>query len=86
MNEFSLGRAKESTYVIKKNSLPESRLNAISKLHFIISRDDECTAWITDYSRNGTFINGERIKKGFKIILKNDDDISISSKELIGKQ
>jgi hypothetical protein len=55
---------------------------AVSRLHFLL----EYTApdWhLVEYSRNGTWLNGERVKKGTAVLLKQGDVISIGEKHAI---
>lgn len=64
-------------------------MNHISKIHFTITREIIETVgyvvFITDTSSNGTFLNGEKIGKGCRWILSNNDKISVVSKANNGK-
>ncbi|XP_038053791.1 serine/threonine-protein kinase Chk2-like [Patiria miniata] len=54
---------------------------AISKRHFRIYKEKKNSSvfvFIEDYSSNGTFLNGEKIGKGRKSPLKNNDEIALS--------
>ncbi|XP_071848698.1 serine/threonine-protein kinase Chk2-like [Apostichopus japonicus] len=53
----------------------------ISKTHFIIDKevkDDATFVFIEDKSSNGTFVNGEKVGRGKKRILNNNDEIALS--------
>ncbi|EDW80378.1 uncharacterized protein Dwil_GK18729, isoform A [Drosophila willistoni] len=79
--EFTAGRGESNDLILTLNDLPEKILTRISKVHFIIKRDNcELTnpVYIQDLSRNGTFVNNEKIGMNKKRILKNDDIISLS--------
>lgn len=59
-------------------------MNHISKIHFTITREVMgkfgYVVYITDTSSNGTFLNGEKIGKGCRWIISNNDKISVVSK------
>lgn len=79
--EFKAGRHEENDLYIDKELLPENIFHGISNVHFTITKnlsDLESPAYITDNSRNGTFVNGIKIGKGNKVILKHKDVISLS--------
>lgn len=79
-DEISLGRSIECDIVIYKSILPGPvDLLSISKKHFVISKDpqDEYIIYITDCSKNGTYVNHKLIGKGKKIVLQNNDIISL---------
>ncbi|XP_071944033.1 serine/threonine-protein kinase Chk2-like [Antedon mediterranea] len=50
----------------------------ISKIHFQITKDESNAIFIEDKSSNGTFLNGQKIGKFNKRVLKNDDVIALS--------
>ncbi|XP_017117049.1 ovarian-specific serine/threonine-protein kinase Lok isoform X1 [Drosophila elegans] len=80
-DEFSAGRGEANDLILTLNDLPEKILTRISKVHFIIKRANcELTnpVYIQDLSRNGTFVNNEKIGTNKMRILKNDDVISLS--------
>ncbi|XP_075977528.1 ovarian-specific serine/threonine-protein kinase loki [Anticarsia gemmatalis] len=79
--EFSLGRAFNCTFIMKKEMIKENIIKNVSKQHFVIRRDLSeplCPAIITDLSYNGTFINGEKIGKGKSQVLDDNDVISVT--------
>ncbi|XP_071789769.1 serine/threonine-protein kinase Chk2-like [Asterias amurensis] len=54
---------------------------AISKRHFRIykeKKNNSVFVFIEDFSSNGTFLNGEKIGKGNKSVMKNNDEIALS--------
>ncbi|CAG9561957.1 unnamed protein product [Danaus chrysippus] len=80
--EFSLGRAIDCSFVIKKDKIKESIIKNVSKRHFVIKRDMSeplSPAIITDLSHNGTFVNGVKIGKGKSRVLDDNDEISLSN-------
>ncbi|XP_015036718.1 ovarian-specific serine/threonine-protein kinase Lok isoform X1 [Drosophila persimilis] len=80
-DEFKAGRGEANDLVLTLKDLPEKILTRISKVHFIIKRANcELTnpVYIQDLSRNGTFVNNEKIGTNNMRILKNDDVISIA--------
>ncbi|XP_037710500.1 ovarian-specific serine/threonine-protein kinase Lok isoform X2 [Drosophila subpulchrella] len=80
-DEFSAGRGEANDLILTLNDLPEKILTRISKVHFIIKRANcelSNPVYIHDLSRNGTFVNNEKIGTNRKRILKNDDVISLS--------
>lgn len=59
-------------------------MHNVSKKHFVITKDDNGIVYITDLSKNGTFINGKLIGKNNRNILKSDDEISVGFRDLKG--
>jgi Uncharacterized conserved protein, contains FHA domain len=85
-DEYTIGRANKCSILISNNEVKESVLNTISKSHCTIIKvhatHDE--VYLLDLSSNGTFINGEKVGKGKKRILKNNDQISLASPQFKG--
>ncbi|KAH8377497.1 hypothetical protein KR093_005759 [Drosophila rubida] len=80
-DEFSAGRGEANDLILTLNDLSEKILSRISKVHFIIKRancDLTNPVYIQDLSRNGTFVNGEKIGMNKTRILQNDDIIALS--------
>ncbi|KAI8118033.1 Ovarian-specific serine/threonine-protein kinase Lok [Lucilia cuprina] len=78
---FTAGRGENNDLILTLNDLPEKILCRISKVHFTIKRADcdlSNPVYIEDLSRNGTFVNSERIGTNRRRILQNDDIISLS--------
>lgn len=73
---FVIGRLKDQVDFISKN-------NAVGKVHAeIISRDG--LFYIKDLnSRNGTYINGERINSNIEYRIKDQDKITLANSEYI---
>ncbi|CAH8598111.1 unnamed protein product [Schistosoma haematobium] len=62
-----------------------SQFTTVSKLHFKIvleSTSNSPLVFIHDLSSNGTFVNGSKIGRGKKQPLNNNDEISVSLKNL----
>lgn len=71
---FIIGRLKNQVDYVSRN-------NAVGKVHAeIINRDDE--HYLKDLnSRNGTYINGERIVSNVEYVIKNNDRIAFANSE-----
>ncbi|CAH2048594.1 unnamed protein product, partial [Iphiclides podalirius] len=79
--EFTLGRALNCSFVMKKDIIKENIVKSVSKQHFVIKRnllEPLSPAIITDLSFNGTFVNGENIGKGFSRVLDDNDKIAVT--------
>lgn len=83
---LTIGRSDECDIVIHKSKFPSNQIFFISKKHFIIRRDpdDVYITYITDLSKNGTFVNDHQIGRNNTVILQNNDFIAIGEK-LVGK-
>lgn len=79
---FILGRADSCHLTIDETILSVNIIANISKTHFRITKEEDSLIYITDLSKNGTFVNGKRIGKGNRNILQDDDEISIGFKGL----
>lgn len=86
---FSFGRDYKCDYVVSKDELPEEKtLSRISKTHFQITKDmghKDSPIIIHDLSRNGTYVNGERIGQNKQRILFTGDKISVLTEDLFSK-
>ncbi|XP_030376882.1 ovarian-specific serine/threonine-protein kinase Lok isoform X2 [Scaptodrosophila lebanonensis] len=79
--QFSAGRGDANDLILTLNDLPEKILSRISKVHFTIKRansDLSNPVYIQDLSRNGTFVNGEKIGINKTRILQDDDIIALA--------
>ncbi|KAJ2949058.1 hypothetical protein O0L34_g5998 [Tuta absoluta] len=79
--EFTLGRALNCTFVMKKDVIKEDIIRNVSKQHFKMQRDLTealSPAIITDLSYNGTFVNGDKIGKGNSRVLDDNDEIAVT--------
>lgn len=78
---LNFGRDHKCEYVIDKDcGLEDIAFQRISKVHFVLYKDttsDGTTIYIKDLSRNGTFINKERIGRNQTRLIKDGDVISI---------
>jgi serine/threonine-protein kinase CHEK2 len=75
-----VGRSETSNLVLASTMFPEVVFQRISKTQFKIEKDVNDgfdPVYITDMSRNGTFLNGDLIGQGNRRILGNRDSISI---------
>lgn len=83
---LAIGRSDECDIVIHKSKFPPNQIFFISKKHFVITRDseDKYITYITDLSKNGTYVNNYLIGKNNTIILQNNDLLAIGEK-LVGK-
>ncbi|KAF2896581.1 hypothetical protein ILUMI_09593 [Ignelater luminosus] len=81
--QFFLGRSKECDVSLTSDNFNPNCLKTISKTHFLITHDEnDETVYITDLSKNGTFINETQIGRGKKTILQNDDEIAVGGKKV----
>ncbi|KAK5641312.1 hypothetical protein RI129_009859 [Pyrocoelia pectoralis] len=76
---YLLGRSIDCDIVINPSNFPPLSIKSVSKHHFELSCDKDDRAYITDRSKNGTFINSERIDKGLKHALYHGDQIAIGT-------
>ncbi|XP_031624193.1 ovarian-specific serine/threonine-protein kinase Lok-like [Contarinia nasturtii] len=78
---FVAGRASNCNYSLQAPEIKQKLLIQMSKQHFKISRDlaeMDSPVYIEDLSRNGTFVNEEKIGLKKKRILAHGDTISIA--------
>lgn len=80
--KFRFGRASSCDYTFLSDQIRTSKYAATySSVHFQLELDEKTgEVWIEDSSMNGTFINGERIGKGNRRCIENNDEISLSAK------
>ncbi|XP_058126416.1 ovarian-specific serine/threonine-protein kinase Lok isoform X2 [Anopheles ziemanni] len=81
-SEYRVGRDDNQCDLILNESLLDKRalLHRVSKVHFAIQKDLNdlsSPTFITDASRNGTFVNGRLIGTRKRMVLKHLDVISI---------
>lgn len=83
---MAIGRSEECDVVFHKSKFPSNQIFFVSKKHFVINRDpsDNCITYITDLSKNGTYVNNYHIGRNKTVILQNNDFIAIGEK-LAGK-
>ncbi|KAG5899045.1 hypothetical protein JTB14_000069 [Gonioctena quinquepunctata] len=78
---FKIGRSARCDFVIEEQNVDENFIGSISKVHFMITRDPHTSVmYLTDLSKNGTYICGSRLKKCEKTALRNGDEIAIGQK------
>lgn len=80
-SSLKLGRSEECDIVIYKSRFLEEHLLHISKEHFQITKDPEDVyiTYITDLSKNGTYVNGRVIGRNNTVVLQNNDVIAIGN-------
>ncbi|XP_046579376.1 serine/threonine-protein kinase Chk2-like [Haliotis rubra] len=85
-DEYTFGRGDNCD--VSFNGTSSARKNqcfqAYSKVHFKLIRQNTSTGvhvFLEDNSSNGTFINGEKVGKGNKQVLNNNDEISLALKK-----
>ena len=67
---FSIGKSKTCDFVVDDKY--------VSNRHLVIEYNNEDKSrFITDLSRNGTFLNGNRLQKGLKVTLSHGDTLQI---------
>ncbi|ENN76578.1 hypothetical protein YQE_07027, partial [Dendroctonus ponderosae] len=82
VQEFTFGRAEKCTVRISSNCDPANVVFGISKIHFRIEKSqDDKLIYITDLSKNGTFVNKVKLGNGQRKILKSYDEIAVTSPE-----
>jgi serine/threonine-protein kinase Chk2 len=82
-NECTIGRAQECTIKISYLEVKEDVLQTISKKHCKIVKETS-EVYLEDLSFNGTYVNNEKIGKGNRRILGNNDQISLVSPQFRG--
>ncbi|XP_017886039.1 serine/threonine-protein kinase Chk2-like [Ceratina calcarata] len=81
---YTLGRADTCDICITDRELKPKWLSVMSKVHFKITREfigrgtNDIVVYLEDLSQNGTFINKEKIGRGNKVVLDNNDVISLA--------
>ncbi|GAB1602600.1 serine/threonine-protein kinase Chk2-like [Argonauta hians] len=80
---YTFGRDISCDIPFKENNCKEN-FTAYSKLHFKIYSEllsSGLHVFLEDRSTNGTFINSEKVGKGNKQVLNNNDEISLAMKQ-----
>lgn len=74
---FKVGRSKHCDVVLENLHL-QNFVNNVSKEHFILTKDSKSKSmYLTDVSKNGTFLNGKKVIKNRKVLLTDDTKISV---------
>ncbi|KAL3858100.1 hypothetical protein ACJMK2_012711 [Sinanodonta woodiana] len=83
--EYTLGRGENCDIpFISSDAKKNQCFQAYSKVHFKLLRKQTSKGvhvFLEDTSSNGTFINGEKVGKGNKQVLNNNDEISLALKK-----
>ncbi|KAF5277146.1 hypothetical protein FQR65_LT03852 [Abscondita terminalis] len=78
--EFTLGRAVDCDVVLNQNNLSRNYVTTVSFVHFKITHlANESRVFITDLSKNGTYINSRLIGRGNENVVQDGDLISIAT-------
>ncbi|XP_052242302.1 serine/threonine-protein kinase Chk2-like isoform X2 [Dreissena polymorpha] len=84
-DEYSFGRGENCDVPFDNNGSKKHQcFQAYSKVHFKILRQHTSTGmhvFLEDLSSNGTFINGDKVGKGNKQVLANNDEIGLALKK-----
>ncbi|CAG9812404.1 unnamed protein product [Phaedon cochleariae] len=79
---IKVGRSPNCDVVMEENKMNRNYLASVSKVHFTLTLDSETNVlYLTDLSKNGTFISGTRAVKHTKIRLKDKAQIAIGHKD-----
>ncbi|KAI8505272.1 Checkpoint kinase 2 [Branchiostoma belcheri] len=84
--EYRFGRDSKANYSFDSPAIKKSMyFQAYSKNHFRIYREkvsDTCyNVFLEDTSSNGTFLNGDKVGKHKKQLLRNNDEIALAMKK-----
>ena len=96
-DEYVLGRAASCDVTFGEPGIKKAYLDVISSHHLRITRHycsskssstDTSTDFyvcVEDLSRNGTFVNGNAVGKGQRVVLETNDVISLAVPQFRGK-
>lgn len=73
---FVVGKSKYSSYQVRNTT-------TVSRSHALFFCSDEGCSMEDDHSRNGTYLNGERIYPGKRYALEDDDRIRMSDETFV---
>lgn len=80
--QYTFGRGDSCDYQFKSAAMRKHPcFQAYSKLHFTIVQEKTSTGthvFLIDMSSNGTFVNGEKVGKGCKQVMGNNDEIGLA--------
>ncbi|XP_042877054.1 serine/threonine-protein kinase Chk2-like [Penaeus japonicus] len=79
-NSYTFGRG-DADHQFTKDHFDNALLPAISKIHFRVSRETNTgneVVLLEDLSCNGTFVNKKQVGRGKKVVLQNNDEISLA--------
>ncbi|KAB0793415.1 hypothetical protein PPYR_13035 [Photinus pyralis] len=79
---YVLGRGIDCDLVIHPSNFPPLSIKSVSKYHFELVCDKDERVYINDLSKNGTFINSQRVSKGCRRALYHGDQIAIGTSSL----
>lgn len=74
---FKVGRSKQCDVVLENIHL-QNFVHNVSKEHFILTKDSKSNfIYLTDVSKNGTYINGRKVHKNEPFALTDDCRIAV---------
>ncbi|ELT98753.1 hypothetical protein CAPTEDRAFT_224883 [Capitella teleta] len=83
-DEYTFGRGEMCDYQFNSPQMVNHACyQAYSKIHFKLTKEKTSSGihvFLTDTSSNGTFVNGEKVGKGCKQFLSNNDEIALALK------
>ncbi|KAL8577458.1 hypothetical protein ACOMHN_021910 [Nucella lapillus] len=82
--EYSFGRGENCDTAFSNTGKNNQCFQAYSKVHFKLIRKTTSTGvhiFLEDTSSNGTFVNGEKVGKGNRQVLSNNDEIGLAMKK-----
>lgn len=89
---YTLGRLMDCDVRPIESEWSPIELSVISKVHLRIfrktlsSNSQDVAVYLEDLSFNGTFVNGVKVGKGNKVILRHNDVIALAKKSIEGKK
>ena len=92
-DEYTLGRAESCEISVTHLGLEKRIVDCISKMHFKITRErikgsnnvEDIVIYIEDLSQNGTFVNKTKVGKNRRVVLENNDVISLAQAKFAGE-
>lgn len=83
-DEYTFGRGDNCDVAFNNSGKRNQCFQAYSKVHFKLIRKSTSTGmhvFLEDASSNGTFVNGEKVGKGNRQVLGNNDEIALAMKK-----
>ncbi|CAG5133375.1 unnamed protein product [Candidula unifasciata] len=84
-DEYTFGRGENCDVAFSSQAAKTHQcFQAYSKVHFKLIRNKTTTGthtFLEDLSSNGTFVNGDKVGKGKRHVLNNNDEISLAVKQ-----
>lgn len=83
-DEYTFGRGEKCDVAFSSAGDSKQCFQAYSKVHFVLTRERTSAGtfiFLGDKSSNGTFVNGEKVGKGNRQVLSNNDEIALAMKK-----